>query len=357
MDFPKFINALISIQTESKKTFFCKELFINMTNDERVISFIEYDFTETKYASYYLKKNRRKFTHIAKRLFTSPSPAKFKSFLEERSPQIAQKDKLLNSFKEDLPDINGTNLYAMITLTFFNIIGAELGYTPISTLEEINIDAIEINENSDDYTCNTTTENDDSSDNQENFESEKVDDVNENSDEGTCNTTTENDNSSNNQEDFESEKVNVIFSCDNNSVVIPDSIISDTVIPYSDKKEILEIANNILENIGGIRKAAVNCYFKTYTSIDGSKREDYIQLKEQFDNYYSKIDSLNNKLYRYLMMFPNFKELDELYYKYAQIIKSDFELKYRSEENNVYISPIVNEYSNLLLKFITDLSK
>lgn len=324
MDFPKFINALISIQTESKKPFFCKELFINMTKDEEVINFIESDFTETKYASYYLKKNRRKFIHIAKRLFTSPSPAKFKSFLEERSPQIAQKDKLLNSFKEDLPDINGTNLYDMITLTFFNIIGAELGYTPVSTLEEINIDAIEINENSDDYTCNTTTENDDSSDNQENFESEKVD---------------------------------VIFSCDNNSVVIPDSIISDTVIPYSDKKEILEIANNILENIGGIRKAAVNCYFKTYTSIDGSKREDYIQLKEQFDNYYSKIDSLNNKLYRYLMMFPNFKELDELYYKYAQIIKSDFELKYRSEENNVYISPIVNEYSNLLLKFITDLSK
>ena len=131
MDFGKFIKAFgtgynkIDDPERNKtlnKPYFCRELLCRITKNEVVVKYIDgvedkkHERSESAFNSFYRNFDRRSLHPIAEPILNSNDidKKKFKHFLEMYT-QHYSKDKLLNNFKKELPDVSYSTLFDDIT--------------------------------------------------------------------------------------------------------------------------------------------------------------------------------------------------------------------------------------------------
>ncbi len=387
-----FYNDMLPLRGIAKNNpEFCMLLFYNIISNKSLVatdSEIKNHRYQAKYASYIRSTQCREINTFAHQIKGYRSKEQFEKFLTDKANYPKIKQELLKNFTSRYKNrnITETNLFSVIADIFDSLIkdAAEeyensLARTKCDksnneTQKSINTSNDAISNSTISERCNNTNAVNDitinsvtTSESQANINAHHVaDNLNPNNTSSSSmqESIAENNSTLNNEstEASDIEIQNQILSEEcNNSNHNDDSIKAHIKIPPTDKNKIMKLAQQILGYMGGIKKATIHRYFKDYTDFDGLNKDadaqqDVKQLQKQFDSYYSKIESANLKLFEYHRKYPDFIQLKELYYKYAQLIKSDFELKYRHEENNINISTKVYEYRKCLEEFINELS-
>lgn len=126
-------------------------------------------------------------------------------------------------------------------------------------------------------------------------------------------------------------------------------------VSEADKNDIREIAKNLCSIIYKYKNDSLEYHIKS-SSLYTITEEEKSQFNYKIDNNFENFKSLNFRLEIYNKIYPDFEVLSDIVKHYYGIVKSDFEYKYSQELNTLIISPNIEEYNDLLLKIITELS-
>ncbi|MGN1085428.1 MAG: hypothetical protein ACI4Q5_00195 [Porcipelethomonas sp.] len=126
-------------------------------------------------------------------------------------------------------------------------------------------------------------------------------------------------------------------------------------VSEADKNDIREIAKNLCSIIYKYKNDSLEYHIKS-SSLYTITEEEKSQFNYKIDNNFENFNSLNFRLEMYNNIYPDFEVLSDIVQHYYGIVKSDFEYKYSQELNTLIISPNIEEYNDLLLKIITELS-
>ena len=137
MNLRELVICLSDINNETRVGNFVKILFLNFTSNEETLNYLEKNVTLTMYTSYVKNKSRRKFTKIAKKVYSNPDSNKFINYLKEHITQDNQKVEICQKLSTYIPHITIDTMYDRITLEFYNIIGKEIGYPDVKNLSDL----------------------------------------------------------------------------------------------------------------------------------------------------------------------------------------------------------------------------